>query len=169
VFGLAALIVVLAAAGAVAAVKLSASNHGTNAGPPAGRSAPASSAPPTSASPSLSPTPGQSTASGPATVASGGPASVVQAYYAAINNHDCNTAWRLGGDNISAANGQSYQQFCQGFSNTSHDDLTVNSVAGNTVTVTIVAQNTDGSSRSFYGSYVVRNGTIESASIQAAG
>jgi hypothetical protein len=100
-------------------------------------------------------------------VASGGPASVVQAYYAAINNHDCNTAWRLGGDNISAANGQSYQQFCQGFSNTSHDDLTVNSVSGNTVNVNIVAHQTDGSSQNFTGSYVVSNGVIQSASVQS--
>ena len=87
---------------------------------------------------------------------------MVQAYYAAINNHDCGTAWSLGGDNISAANGQTYQQFCQGFSATSRDVLTVGSVAGDTVTVTILAEHTDGSSQTFQGSYVVRNGVIDS-------
>ena len=67
------------------------------------------------------------------------------------------------------AQGQTYQQFCQGFNSTSHDILTVDSVAGNTVTVTIVAQHTDGSSQSYRGSYVVGNGVIQSASVQASG
>jgi hypothetical protein len=93
----------------------------------------------------------------------------VQAYYAAINDHHCGTAWSLGGDNISAAQGETYQQFCQGFSTTSHDFLTVDSVAGNTVTVTVVAEHTDGSSQTYRGSYVVGNGVIDSASVQASG
>jgi hypothetical protein len=91
----------------------------------------------------------------------------VQAYFAAINNHDCAAAWHLGGNNISAAKGQNYQQFCQGFASTSRDYVTIKSVSGNTVTVTIVAQQTDGSSQSFHGSYVVGNGVIDSASLQA--
>jgi len=92
----------------------------------------------------------------------------VQAYYAAINNHDCGTAWNLGGDNLSAARGQTYQQFCQGFNSTSHDIVTVDSVADDTVAVTIVAQQTDGSSQTYRGSYVVGNGVIQSASVQAS-
>jgi hypothetical protein len=92
----------------------------------------------------------------------------VQAYYAAINNHQCGTAWNLGGNNLSAAQGQTYQQFCQGFSTTSHDILTVDSVAGNAVTVTIVAQHADGSSQTYRGSYLVGNGVIQSASVQAS-
>jgi len=75
----------------------------------------------------------------------------------------------LGGDNLSASQGQTYQQFCQGFSTTSHDTLTVDSVSGNTVTVTIVAQHTDGSSQTYQGSYVVSDGVIQSASVQASG
>lgn len=74
----------------------------------------------------------------------------------------------LGGDNLSAAQGQTYQQFCQGLDSTSHDSLTVDSVAGNTVAVTIVAQHTDGSSQTYRGSYVVGNGVIQSASVQAS-
>ena len=45
----------------------------------------------------------------------------------------------------------------------------VDSVAGNTATVTIVAEHTDGSSQTYRGSYLVGNGAIESASVQASG
>ena len=55
-----------------------------------------------------------------------------------------------------------------GFDTTSHDIITVDSVAGNTVTVTIVAEHTDGSSQTYRGSYVVSSGVIESASVQAS-
>jgi len=170
ILGAVALAVVLAVAGFVAANRLSAKTSV----PPvsaAGRlaaSPTATSHPAPSATPSSSGTASQS-GTGSAGSAGSGPASVVQAYYAAINNHDCNTAWSLGGDNISAANGQTYQQFCQGFSTTSSDVLTVDSVDGDTVNVTIVAENTDGSSQTFQGSYVVANGVIDSASIQQSG
>ena len=159
--------VVLVVAVAIAVTRLSAAHPGPSAGLAAGSSTvashpvsptpsgPASSAPASSAAPSPSATPS-------------GPAAVVQAYYAAINNQDCGRAWNLGGDNLSAAQGQTYQQFCQGFSTTSHDILTVDSVAGNTVTVTIVAQHTDGSSQAYRGSYLVGNGVIQSASVQAS-
>jgi hypothetical protein len=166
-----ALGIVLAAGGAIIATSLSKSS-----GPPRSARLAASSPavrPATSAATGAqSP---QATASASATgsassgpVAGSSPAAVVQAYFTAINNHDCATAWHLGGDNISAARGQSYQQFCQGFSTTSHDAVTVDSAAGNTVTVTVVAQQTDGSSRTFHGTYVVANGAIDSATVQAS-
>jgi hypothetical protein len=155
---------VLAVGGAVASKLLAttpappATSAGLVADSPTGASRPASPA-----TPSL---PSSATPSGPATRS--GPAAVVQAYYAAINNHDCGRAWSLGGDNLSAAQGQTYQQFCQGFSTTSHDTLTVESVAGHTVTVTIVAEQADGTSQTYRGSYVVGNGVIDSASVRAA-
>jgi predicted Ser/Thr protein kinase len=163
VLGAVAFGVLLAVAGGVAAARLS----GGNPAPPTRTARLAAGSPSTSAS-------GTATeASGPASAAPGqtasGPAGVVQAYFAAINNHDCGTAWSLGGDNISAAKGQTYQQFCQGFGTTRHDAVTVDSVAGSTVTVTVVAQQTDGSSQTFQGSYLVGNGVIDSASVQAAG
>jgi hypothetical protein len=155
-----ALGVVLAVAGFVAANRLSAKTPVP----------PASTAPPVAASPTVTSHPAPSATPSPSgTGWAGSGHAVVQAYYAAINNHDCRTAWSLGGDNISAANGQTYQQFCQGFSTTSRDVLTVDSVAGDTVTVTILAQHTDGSSQTFQGSYVIRNGVIDSASIQHTG
>jgi hypothetical protein len=164
ILGAVALVVVLAVAGFVAANRLSANTPAP----------PASTAPPPAASPATTSPPASSAAPSPsgtgsAGLAGSGPAEVVQAYYAAINNHNCGTAWNLGGDNISAANGQTYQQFCQGFSDTSRDVLTVDSVAGDTVTVTVLAEHTDGSSQTFQGSYVVSNGVIDSASIQQSG
>jgi len=153
-------------AGIVAASKLSAGTpapQATSAGLIAGGSASASASA-SSAPPSL-PTSATPSTSAPAS----GPAAVVRAYFAAINNHDCGRAWNLGGNHLSAARGQTYQQFCQGFSTTSHDTLTVESVTGNTVTVTIVAEQTDGTSHTYKGSYVVGNGVINSASVQASG
>jgi len=159
-------------AGGVAASRLLARTPApvTSAGLAAGSSTTASR-PASSAAPSLSSsaTPSPSSSAAPSVSATGsGPVAVVQAYYGAINNHDCGRAWSLGGDNLSAAQGKTYQQFCQGFSTTSHDTLTVESVAGHTVTVTIVAEQTDGTSQTYRGSYVVSNGVIHSASVQAA-
>jgi hypothetical protein len=149
---------------AVAVTRLSAAHPAPPAGLAAGSSTVASHpvSPTPSAPPSSSPAPPSPSAT------PSGPAAVVQAYYAAINKHDCGTAWNLGGDNLSAAQGQTYQQFCQGFGATSHDTLTVDSVAGHTVAVTIVAQQTDGSSQTYRGSYLVGNGVIQSASVRAA-
>ena len=163
VFGAVAVGVLLA----VAVGRLSAKTPTPSAGPAAGSATVASSpASPTASGPASS-GPGSSAPSSPSATPSS-PAAVVQAYYAAINNHDCSTAWSLGGDNLSAAQGETYQQFCQGFSTTSHDTLTVDSVAGNTATVTIVAGHTDGSSQTYRGSYVVGNGVIQSARVQAS-
>jgi hypothetical protein len=154
VLAAAALVILLAVAGVVAANKLSAKTPVPPAAPTASEtgSTAATSGPTSSATPSPSAT-------------ASGPAAVVQAYYAAINNHDCGTAWSLGGDNISTAQGQTYQQFCQGFSTTSHDVLTVDSVAGDAVSVTILAEHTDGSSQTYQGTYVVRDGVIDSGSV----
>jgi eukaryotic-like serine/threonine-protein kinase len=159
-----ALVVVLAVGGFVAANRLSAKTPA----PPASTTPPPATSPATTSSSASSAAPSPS-GTGSAGSAGSGPAAVVQAYYAAINDHNCGTAWSLGGDNISAANGQTYQQFCQGFSATSRDVLTIDSVAGDTVTVTILAEHTDGSSQTFQGSYVVSNGVIDSASIQQSG
>jgi eukaryotic-like serine/threonine-protein kinase len=164
ILGAVALVVVLAVAGFVADNRLSARTPA----PPASTAPPPAASTTTTSPPASSAAPGPS-ATGSAGLAGSGPAAVVQAYYAAIDNHDCGTAWSLGGDNISAANGQTYQQFCQGFSATSRDVLTIDSVAGDTVTVTILAEHTDGSSQTFQGSYVVSNGVIDSASIQQSG
>ena len=150
----------VAVAVAVAVIRLPAAHRAPSAGLAAGSSTVASHPAPSGSASSAAPSP---------SAASSGPAAVVQAYFAAINHHDCGTAWNLGGDNLSAGRGQTYQQFCQGFDTTSHDIITVDSVTGNTVNVTIVAEHTDGSSQTYRGSYVVGSGVIESASVQASG
>lgn len=91
-----------------------------------------------------------------------GPAGTVQAYFAAINAHDYRKAWNLGGSNT----GQSYQQFVQGFNGTQQDTLTIQSVSGNVVTAGLSALQTDGTVKTFQGTYTVNNGVITSFHVQ---
>jgi serine/threonine protein kinase len=93
------------------------------------------------------------------------PAATVQAYFAAINDHDYGKAWDLGGKNT----GSSYSKFKSGFSDTARDDLTVVSVAGDVVSVRLDATQTDGSVHHFQGTYTVSNGVITQSQIQSAG
>jgi hypothetical protein len=87
----------------------------------------------------------------------------VQDYYAAINAHDYQEAWSLGGKNLSG----SYDSFVQGFANTAHDSITVASLAGNTVIILIDSTQTDGTQEYFTGSYTVQNDEIASADVRA--
>jgi Protein kinase domain len=110
-------------------------------------------------------TPPAATAGKQAGSALAGPAATVQAYIAAINAHDYARAWSLGGKST----GSSYQAFMQGFSGTARDDLTVVSVTGNVVTVKLAATQTDGSVKSYQGTYAVTGGVITQSHIQPAG
>jgi hypothetical protein len=94
-----------------------------------------------------------------------GPAATVQAYVAAINDHDYAKAWDLGGKNT----GSSYNSFVSGFSNTAQDNLTVVSVNGNVVTVKLAAAQTNGSVNDFHGTYTVNDGVITQSRIQSGG
>jgi serine/threonine-protein kinase len=87
-----------------------------------------------------------------------GPASTVRAYIRAINAHEYHRAWALGGINT----GQSYSQFVQGFTGTAHDTLTIQSVSGGVVTAQLQALQTDGTVKTFQGTYTVSNGVITS-------
>lgn len=93
------------------------------------------------------------------------PASVVDAYYAAINAGDYKEAWSLGGDNL----GQSYDQFVAGYSGTATDSVDILSSSGDTVTVDLTATNTDGSQQQFTGTYTVSGQAITGASITQIG
>ncbi|HET7013104.1 MAG TPA: serine/threonine-protein kinase [Streptosporangiaceae bacterium] len=92
-----------------------------------------------------------------------GPAATVQAFYQAVNAHQYRKAWNL---NSAAHNISDYQQFKDGFADTSHDTVTITGVSGDTVSITLVADQTDGSTKTFSGSYVVQNGIIVQSSIQ---
>ncbi|WP_405657821.1 hypothetical protein [Streptomyces sp. NBC_00079] len=84
------------------------------------------------------------------------PASVIESFYAAINAHDYQRAWDLGGNHL----GQSYADFAGGFADTAADVITIDSVNGTMVDVQLHAVHTDGSTADYAGSYVVENGTI---------
>ena len=85
-----------------------------------------------------------------------GPAATVRAYFKAINRHDYGRAWRLGG----RYTGSSYTAFVSGFAGTEHDTVTVQSVSGNVVRARLAARQTDGSVKTYEGTYRVSHGVI---------
>jgi hypothetical protein len=91
-----------------------------------------------------------------------GPAATVSAYIAAINKHHYARAWRLGGRNSSA----SYPAFVRGFGTTSKDTLVILSVSGSVVSADLVAQQTDGTVKTYQGSYTVDDGVIVRSHIE---
>lgn len=93
------------------------------------------------------------------------PASVVTAFYGAINAQDYATAWALGGDNL----GMSYSTFAGGFAGTAHDTLIITGVQGDMVQVHLEALQTDGSTKVYDGSYMVQNGQIVSGTLSQTG
>jgi hypothetical protein len=95
--------------------------------------------------------------SGSASAAAGDPASVVDAYFAAINAHDYQRAWALGGSNSGAS---SYEEFVAGFGETRSDTVTILATSGDVVTAQLVAQQDDGSVKTFAGTYTVTGGVI---------
>ena len=97
---------------------------------------------------------GSATAAPPPPVST--PAGTVQAYYAAINRHHYARAWRLGGSN----SGSSYASFVSGYATTQHDTVTILSVSGNVVTARVAALQTDGTVKTYQGTYTVSNGVI---------
>ncbi|OLZ70794.1 hypothetical protein AV521_12285 [Streptomyces sp. IMTB 2501] len=99
------------------------------------------------------------------TAAADGPGATVTKYFEAINSRDFQTAWDLGGKNLDS----SYSAFVSGFEGTERDDLTVGSVDGTTVSVSLVATQTDGTRKSYSGRYTVVAGVITGASITPAG
>jgi hypothetical protein len=128
-----------------------------SSGPPAGT--------PTSAGPASSPAPLPQTPNPESPGPPSAPAGVVQAYFAAINKRDYSTAWQLGGSSL----GGSYAAFVQGFSTTAKDTVTILLSSGNVVTVRLVAEQTDGSTKTFAGTYTVTDGIITSSNVQQTG
>jgi tRNA A-37 threonylcarbamoyl transferase component Bud32 len=92
------------------------------------------------------------------------PGTVVQQYFAAINAHDYQKAWNLGGKN----QGQSYQKFVDGFSGTAQDIITILSTSGNVVTAHLTATQTVGPAKHFQGTYTVANGEITFTNVHGA-
>ncbi|MEV6791105.1 excalibur calcium-binding domain-containing protein [Streptomyces sp. NPDC051320] len=88
-------------------------------------------------------------------------ADTVTAYYAAINAKDFRTAWNMGGRHFAP----SYSAFVAGFAGLAHDDVTVLSSSGHTVTLELEAVQTDGSAKVFEGTMSVSGGEITGANI----
>jgi serine/threonine protein kinase len=113
------------------------------------------------------PSPPKPATTGKATTAApAGPAATAEAYIAAINAHDYAKAWDLLGPRYTDS---SYSAFANGFKGTARDKLTVLSVTGNVVTVRLAATQTNGSVKSYQGTYTVVGGVITEADIQPAG
>lgn len=95
----------------------------------------------------------------PAPTGTTGPEAVVTAYFAAINNRDYATAWSLGGKNLD----KDYATFAAGFATTWSDLVTIDSVQGDQVALTLEARQTDGTTKTFENVYTVSGGEIVSA------
>jgi hypothetical protein len=86
----------------------------------------------------------------------------VRAYFAAIDSRDYATAWRLGGSIL----GGSYAAYARGFAGTASDKVSILSVSGNVVTARLTARQTDGSIRTFQGTYTVAGGIVTQFAVQ---
>ena len=133
-------------------------------------SASAAGSPATATSPGTAPSPSGPASAGnagnsPPPPPAGDPAATVQAYYTAINEHRYSRAWHLGGMNT----GSTYSSFVSGFAGTAHDTVTIQSVSGNTVNAQLTAQQTDGTVKTYQGTYVVTNGVITQFNVQQTG
>jgi hypothetical protein len=91
-----------------------------------------------------------------ATTAPTEPAAVVTAYFKAINDQDYRTAWNLGGKNLTA----DYTTFVSGFRTIRHDTVKGLSVQDTSVSLTLNALQTDGTTRSYRVVYAVADGLI---------
>ena len=131
-----------------------------------GGTGPSAAAPAATAGSSAAATPstpdGSGTPTATAVAPTPGAVATVRAYYAAINNHRYARAWRLGGRNT----GETYRAFVAGFSTTAHDTVTIQSVSGDVVTARLVAEQTDGTVKTYQGSYTVEGGVITQFRVQ---
>jgi hypothetical protein len=89
---------------------------------------------------------------------------VVTQFYQDITNHDYQAAWALGGDNLNG--GVGYDNWVAGYATTASISLgTFSSSGSDQVTVSLSADQTDGSTTTYLGTYTVQNGVIVSANI----
>ena len=102
---------------------------------------------------------------GTATPVSRTPAGTVKAYFAALNHHDYARAWRLGGRHT----GNSYTAYVNGYDTTARDTVSILSVSGAVVTARITALQTDGTVKTFQGTYTVNRGVITLFNVQRVG
>jgi hypothetical protein len=88
-----------------------------------------------------------------------GPASVVYAYYAAVNEREWPKAWALVGQ-PSAIGSAAYNYWAEGYTCTLRDQITGITVRGTAVLVSVRAQESGGLTQSYRFSYIVRDGIL---------
>jgi hypothetical protein len=148
------LLVILIVALLLGALAYHLASHSSAVAPPASSSSSqAATVPPSTP---VSQSPSQSTASSAAPAVSQTPSQVVEAYYQAINQHRYLIAWQLGGKNT----GQTYPSFVAGFNGTASDVLEIGEANGDVVRGTLTANQTDGSIKTYSGTYTVQDGVI---------
>ena len=81
-------------------------------------------------------------------------------YFGAINHHRYLVAWKLSGKQ------EKFATFEAGFAGTSHDAVRILGTNGNVVTASLVATQTDGTVKTYRGTYTVTNGTISATDVQ---
>ena len=91
------------------------------------------------------------------------PALTVREYFTAINHHRYLLAWRLTSEN------ETFATFKAGFTGTLRDKLTIESISGNVVTARLVATQTDGTVKTYQGTYTVASGVISATDVHQVG
>lgn len=91
----------------------------------------------------------------------------VLAYYGDLNAKDFTDAWNIGGSNLNGGSG--YAAWVHGYDTTANIDVGAYSWNGAAVETTIVATQTDGSVKTYAGTYTVENGAITSANMTQTG
>ena len=93
---------------------------------------------------------------------------VVAQYYQDITDHNYSAAWAMGGSNVSG--GVGYDAWVAGYATTASITMYNSSNWGSgEVTTYLSAVQSDGSTRTYYGTYYVTNGVITNASIAQTG
>jgi hypothetical protein len=91
--------------------------------------------------------------------ASAGPASVVYAYYAAVNDREWPKAWALAGQPAPVGSA-AYSQWADGYGCTVRDQVTSITAHGAALLVSVRAQESGGVTQTYRFSYVVRDGVL---------
>jgi hypothetical protein len=122
--------------------------------------------PPAQSPPASAPAPAPSSSAPAQPQLTNGVAVVLQ-YYQDITDHDWPAAWALGGNNIAAQNGQTYDSWMSGYTTTtaSISVISYGTWGDGTVWTDLSATQLDGSVKTYSGTYSVQDGVLVSAHI----
>ena len=88
---------------------------------------------------------------------------IVREYFGAINRHRYLVAWKLSGEQ------EKFATFEAGFAGTAHDAVRILKTNGNVVTASLFATQTDGTVKTYRGTYTVTDGTIGTTDVRQTG